>query len=66
MCEFEVFTTNTLGEIGVRFSTSGRKLKKKLIQLKVFKENNSLGGFAQTNNMYIMPILSSLPANFTI
>ena len=50
VCEFEVFTTNTLGEIGVKFFTSGRRLKKKLIQLKVFKENNSLGGFAQTNN----------------
>ena len=58
MCEFEVFTTNTLGEIGVRFSTSERRLKKKLIQLKVFKENNSLGGLAQTN--YVVSQISAL------
>ena len=52
MCEFEVFTTNTLGEIGLKFSTSGRRLKKILIQLKVSKQNNSLGGLAQTNQLH--------------
>ena len=51
VAKFEVYTSNTLGEIDEQFSSVRRKTKKKLkIQLKVFQENNSLGGFAQTNN----------------
>ena len=39
VAKFGVYTSNTLGEIGAQF-----------LELKVFKEKNSLGGFAQTNN----------------
>ena len=65
MAKFEVYTSNTLGEIDEQFSSVGR-LKKKKIQLKVFQENNSFGGFAQTNNAITLKCYPAAPPIWSI